>query len=79
MPKNTSVTIGDHFSDFIGACVQDGRYASASEVVRAGLRLLEEREAAMAALRAAIDEGEASGPGAPLDFDAFVAARRAQR
>lgn len=79
MPKNTSVTIGDHFARFIGTCVQDGRYASASEVVRAGLRLLEEREAAVAALRDAIDEGEASGPGEALDFEAFVSARRAAR
>ena len=54
------------------------RYASASDVVRAGLRLLEERETALAALRTAIDEGERGGPPEPLDIDAFVAVRRAR-
>lgn len=53
-----------------------GRYASASEVVRASLRLLEEREAQLDALRAALVEGEASGPLEPFDFEAFIEAKR---
>ena len=55
MPKNTSVIVGDHFSEFIERQVSQGRYSSASDVVRAGLRLLEEREMKVEALRAALD------------------------
>ena len=61
MTKNTSITLGDHLDKFIGGQIGTGRYGSASEVVRAGLRLLEERETKMQALRAALIEGEQSG------------------
>jgi antitoxin ParD1/3/4 len=61
MSKNTSFSVGEHFSGFIEAQVSEGRYSSASDVVRAGLRLLEEQEAKLAALRAALIEGEESG------------------
>jgi len=76
--KNTSFSLGDHFSSFIEGQVAQGRYGSASDVVRAGLRLLEEQEAKLAALRAAIADGEASGPSTPFDFDAFIARKRAE-
>jgi antitoxin ParD1/3/4 len=72
MPKNTSITIGDHFADFIERQVEHGRYGSASDVVRAGLRLLEEHEVRLEALRAALIEGEQSGPSTAFDFDAFI-------
>ena len=76
MNKNTSFSLGEHFVDFVENQVARGRYSSASEVVRAGLRLLEDQEAQLAALRAALVEGEASGPSTPFDFDAFVASKR---
>jgi antitoxin ParD1/3/4 len=77
MTKNTSFSIGEHFSSFIEAQVKQGRYSSASEVVRTGLRLLEEHEAGLAALRAALVEGEQSGPSAEFDFEALIARKRA--
>ncbi len=61
MHRNTSVTLGGHFEQFIDAQVRDGRYHSTSEVIRAGLRLLEERENKVAALRSALIAGEKSG------------------
>lgn len=76
MPRNTSFSLGDHFSDFVEAEVATGRYGSASEVLRAGLRLLQDRETHHAALRAALIEGEDSGPAQPFDIDAFLTAKR---
>ena len=61
--KNTSVTLGEHFDRFISDQLALGRYQSASEILREGLRLLEEREAKLAALRAALEAGEVSGFG----------------
>ena len=77
MSKDASVVIGDHFKAFIEAEVAAGRYNSASDVVRAGLRLLEERETKLEALRAALIEGETSGESTPFDFEAFIAKKRA--
>lgn len=61
MARNTSISLGDHFDDFIARQVGDGRFGSASEVVRAGLRLLEENEAKLKLLREALQDGEKSG------------------
>ena len=61
MQKNTSVTLGKHFEEFIVHQIGSGRYASASEVVRDGLRILEEREVKLNALRRALLAGEESG------------------
>lgn len=74
MSKNTSVTLGTHFERFVGAQVSAGRYGSASEVVRAGLRLLEEHEAKLERLRAALIEGENSGTGTRTQDDIWQAA-----
>lgn len=78
MTRNTSVTLGEHFTSFINAQVEAGRYGSASEVMRAGLRLLEEHEAKVKALQDALIEGEQSGEPRPFDFDAFKARKRAE-
>lgn len=61
MPKNTSVTIGKYYEAFIAHQIETGQFSSASEAIRAGLRLLEEREMKMAALRRALADGEKSG------------------
>ena len=79
MAKNTSVSLGDHFAQFIDQQVATGRYGSASDVLRAGLRLLEEDEAKLAALRQALIDGENSGESRPFDFDAFLARKRKER
>ena len=79
MRRDTSITLGDHFADFVDQQVGGGRYGSASDVVRAGLRLLEEQEARLEALRAALIEGEDSGVARPLDVEAFLKARRSAR
>lgn len=78
MGRNTSISLGDHFAGFVDTQVDSGRYGSASEVVRAGLRLLEEREAKIKALEAALAEGEASGPAEPFDGKAFLKQMRAK-
>lgn len=61
MQKNTSVTIGRHYEAFIAHQIELGLFSSASEAIRAGLRLLEEKNIKMAALRRALDAGEHSG------------------
>jgi len=71
MAKNTSITLGDHFDGFISSQVNTGRYGSVSEVVRAGLRLLEKTETKTEALRRLLEEGEQSGT-ASYSFDAFI-------
>lgn len=77
MAQNTSISLDEHFTDFLAQQVSSGRYRSASEAVRAGLRLLEDQETRLAAMHAALVAGEQSGPPEEFDFDAFVAAKRA--
>lgn len=76
MSKNTSISLGAHFEEFVGAQVADGRYGSVSEVVRAGLRLLEEHETRLKALRAALVEGEESGVSDRSVDEIFMEARK---
>ncbi len=72
MAKNTSVAIGDHFRRFIEQLVKRGRFDTTSEAIRAGLRLLEEREAKLEAFRIAVQEGIDSGPAEEFDFDVYI-------
>jgi len=59
--KNTSITLGEHFDQYIAEQLASGRYRTASELIRESLRLHEERDVKIAAMRAAIEEGVASG------------------
>ncbi|MBL4710967.1 MAG: type II toxin-antitoxin system ParD family antitoxin [Gammaproteobacteria bacterium] len=71
MAKNTSITLGDHFDGFITGQVESGRFSSASEVIRAALRLLENTETRIENLRKMLNVGEQSGL-ADYDYDAFM-------
>ena len=72
MAKNTSITLGDHFDRFITGQVRSGRFGSASEVIRAALRLLENTETKLETLRHMLVEGEQSGI-ADYNYDEFMA------
>lgn len=74
--KNTSVVLGKQHTAFIKKQVRKGRFGSASEAVRAGLQLLEEQELRMERLRAAIDEGLASGEPEPFDMEEFITEKK---
>ena len=72
MVKNTSVALGEHFNGFISNQVKSGRFGSASEVVRAGLRLLENNETKLETLRTLLADGENSGF-ADYNYETFIA------
>ena len=76
MVKNTSIVLGDHFEQFINSQISSGRYGSASEVIRASLRLLEEHERRIGTLRDALIEGERSEL---VELDMHEFKRRARR
>ena len=76
MAKTTSIALGEDFTAFLAEQVATGRYGSASEVVQAGLRLLQEREARLAELRAEIAKGEASGWVEDFDMTAWLDEKR---
>ena len=61
MSKNTSITLGEHFDSFVATQINSKRFATVSEVVRAGLRMLEDQETKLAVLRQALEDGERSG------------------
>lgn len=72
MAKNTSVTLGPHYEEFIAQMVASGRYATSSEVIRAGLRMIEDYERRLEVLRSEIQKGEESGLVEDFDFDEFI-------
>ena len=71
MAKTTSFNLGEHFEKFISTQTTSGRYGSASEVVRASLRLMEKEEQKLELLRQALLEGEQSGEPQPLNMDSI--------
>lgn len=79
MGKNTSVSLGDYFEDFVENRIAEGRYKNASEVLRAGLRLLEEEENKIAALKSAIREGINSGIAKNFDPKKHLQSLKASR
>ena len=70
MSKNTSISLGDYFDNFVKHSISEGRFKNASEVIRAGLRLLEEEENKVLSLKKAIQDGIDSG--IAEDFDPSI-------
>lgn len=77
--KNTSVSLGNYFDQFVSSQVSVGRYKNVSEVIRAGLRLLESEESKALALKAAIQKGLDSPRIENFDFDEHLAKLRSER
>lgn len=72
MNRTVTASLGPHYEEFIKKCILGGRYNNASEVIRAGLRRLEEDEAHLEVLRAALEEGEASPDVTDFDSKRFL-------
>jgi antitoxin ParD1/3/4 len=79
MGRNTSISLGDHFEIFVDKKVSTGRFKNASEVIRAGLRLLEEEEAKVAILQKAIKDGINSGIAKNFDANKHLAKLKSAR
>lgn len=79
MNRNTSISIGAYFDNFIQSSISGGRYKNASEVVRAGLRLLEVEENRLTALKSAIQEGTESGIAQDFDPETHLVKLKARR
>lgn len=71
MPKTTSFVLGDHFDQFVASQLKTGRYGSTSEIIREGLRLVEERTKAVEALNAELNKGLESGIATDFSWDAI--------
>jgi len=72
MPKNTSILLGDYFDNFITSQVKTGRFSSASEVIRAALRMFEQEEIKKSELIVELKKGEKSGFVKDFNRDAFL-------
>lgn len=79
MGRNTSISLGNYFESFIEHTISDGRFTNASEVIRAGLRLLEEEENRVIALRKAIQEGKDSGIAKDFEPEKFLESLKARK
>lgn len=76
MRPKAPYVLGEHFDRFVEEQLKSGRYQSASEVLRASLRLLEAQELERDRIRAALHAGEDSGPAQPVDRTEFIRALR---
>lgn len=79
MERNTSISIGKYFDSFIKSRISTGRYKNASEVVRAGLRLLEEEENRIMTLREAVQEGVDSGVAHDFNPETYLAELKSKK
>ncbi len=79
MSKNTSISLGDYFDQFIQTQISAGRYKNVSEIIRAGLRLLENEESKVIALKNAIQEGMNSPKIENFDFDEHLAKLKSEK
>lgn len=79
MGRNTSVSLGKHFEEFVQYRIKQGRYKNASEVIRAGLRLLEAEEQKFYALKSAIEEGIESGIATDFEPSEFLEQLKKER
>ncbi len=79
MGRNTSISLGNHFESFIEQSIHDGRFTNASEVIRAGLRLLEDEENRVFALKNAIQEGIDSGIAKDFEPEKFLESLKARK
>ena len=78
MGRNTSVSLGNHFEDFVDDKISQGRFKNASEVIRAGLRLLEEEENKLQFLKTAVQEGINSGIAKDFEPQGHLASLKAK-
>ena len=78
MGRNTSVSLGNHFEEFVDDKVSQGRFKNASEVIRAGLRLLEEEENKLQFLKTAVQEGINSGIAKDFEPQGHLASLKAK-
>jgi len=79
MNKNTSISLGNYFDQFVQGRVSEGRFKNVSEVIRAGLRLLEEEESKIIALKSSIQEGIDSGIAKKFDSKKHLASLKAKK
>ncbi|PKQ45841.1 type II toxin-antitoxin system ParD family antitoxin [Confluentibacter flavum] len=77
--KNTSISLGNYFDQFVSSQVSAGRYKNVSEVIRAGLRLLEDEESKVIALKNAIQEGLNSPRVENFNFDEHLAKLKSEK
>jgi antitoxin ParD1/3/4 len=77
--KNTSISLGDYFDQFVSKQVEVGRYKNVSEVIRAGLRLLEDEDSKVNALRSAIQKGLESPRVENFDFNENLNQQKAKK